>query len=170
MDIVLQILANPIGLFIVGALIGWVFCWFSGMKSRRVMKHQIQELERKDRQNTELVGTQAKALLNDNKALASEVEQLKERINNLKTTVAALSNKPSSQEVMTLRRYQSVVEAMTEKVPGFAQSWQSTLSEMQEEEKRIFGGFSPLVKKLIPVWNTKKAANNRLQIIDDGES
>jgi hypothetical protein len=85
-----------------------------------------------------------------NERKMKEIEELKNQNENLRITVQSLSEKPGRREIKTLYMYQKAVEILTEKAPGFAQSWQSALKDGKEEMKKIDIGLIPFIKKLIP--------------------
>ena len=79
-----------------------------------------------------------------------EVEELKRLNENLRISLQAYVEKPGRREIKQLHLYQKAVEILTEKAPGFAQSWQSALRDGEEEMKRIHLGALPFVKRLLP--------------------
>jgi hypothetical protein len=85
-----------------------------------------------------------------NERMRKEIEELKNQNQNLRITVQSLGEKPGRREVKTLHIYQKAVEILTEKAPGFAQSWQSALKDGAEEMRKIDIGIIPFVKRLLP--------------------
>lgn len=79
-----------------------------------------------------------------------EIDQLKQENENLRITLQVYYDKPGRRELRQLHQMQRAVEILTDKAPGFAQSWQSALREGEEEIKRTERGIVPLVRKLLP--------------------
>lgn len=83
-------------------------------------------------------------------SLREENETLKKRNENLRISVRTLSQKPNRKEVARLQIYQRAIEIMSMKAPGFAPAWQTAVKESEEEFDRIFLGFDPFVRKVVP--------------------
>ncbi len=79
-----------------------------------------------------------------------EIDELKQQNENLRVSLQTWSEKAGRREIKQLHLYQKAVEILTEKAPGFAQSWQSALRDGEEEMKRIHLGAIPFVKRLLP--------------------
>jgi len=87
-----------------------------------------------------------------NERRKKELEELKQQNENLRITLQNYIEKPGRKELRQLHLYQKAIEILTIKAPGFAQSWQSALSEAEQEIGRVEIGLVPFVKKLIP-WS-----------------
>jgi len=79
-----------------------------------------------------------------------EIGELKQQNENLRVSLQTYSEKPGRREIKQLHLYQKAVEILTDKAPGFAQSWQSALRDGENEMKRIHLGAVPFVKRLLP--------------------
>jgi hypothetical protein len=91
-----------------------------------------------------------------------EVEELKRQNENLRVSLQSFSEKPGRKEIKQLNLYQKAVEILTEKAPGFAQSWQSALRDGEEEMKLIHLGAIPFVKRLLPrAPSSRKSIENK---------
>jgi MFS superfamily sulfate permease-like transporter len=91
-----------------------------------------------------------------------EVEELKRQNENLRISLQSFSEKPGRKEIKQLHLYQKAVEILTEKAPGFAQSWQSALRDGEEEMKLIHLGAIPFVKLLLPrTPSSRKSIENK---------
>lgn len=80
----------------------------------------------------------------------AEIEQLKQNNENLRVTLQSYYEKPGRKELRQLHLMQRAVEILTEKAPGFAQSWQSAVREGEEEIRQTEKGVIPMVRKLLP--------------------
>jgi hypothetical protein len=110
---------------------------------QRRLKKQIAELRRHMQTKLEI---EAEA----QERRREEIEQLKRENENLRITLQAYYEKPGRRELRQLHQMQRAVEILTDKAPGFAQSWQSALREGEEEIKHTERGILPLVRKLLP--------------------
>ena len=110
---------------------------------QRRLKKQIAELRRHMQTKLEI---EAEA----QERRREEIDLLKRENENLRITLQAYYEKPGRRELRQLHQMQRAVEILTDKAPGFAQSWQSALREGEEEIKRTERGILPLVRKLLP--------------------
>lgn len=91
-----------------------------------------------------------------NERVRKDIEELKRQNENLRISLHALDVKPGRSEIKQLHIYQKVVEILTEKVPGFAQSWQSTIRDVQEDMRKIDLGRIPIVRRLLQGRGTSR--------------
>lgn len=82
--------------------------------------------------------------------LRSDIEILKKQNENLRISLRAYSQKPNRKEMAQLQVYHRAVEIMSLKAPGFAPAWQLALRESEEELDKMYLGFHPFVKKIVP--------------------
>ena len=97
----------------------------------------------------------------------SEIERLKSECENLRITLQSYYQKPGRAELRLLQVYQKAVEVLTEKAPGFAQSWQSAMREGEEEVKKAEKGIVPFIKRLIP---SRTGMSTEIEKSADGEN
>ncbi len=82
--------------------------------------------------------------------LRSDLETLKKQNENLRISLRAYSQKPNRKEMTQLQVYHRAVEIMSLKAPGFAPAWQLALRESEEDLDKMYLGFHPFVKKVVP--------------------
>lgn len=82
--------------------------------------------------------------------LKQDVETLKKQNENLRVSLRAFSQKPNRKEMAKLQMYQRAIEIMYLKAPGFAPAWQLALQESEDELDKVYLGFHPFVKKVVP--------------------
>ena len=82
--------------------------------------------------------------------LRKDVELLKKQNENLRISLRAYSQKPNRKEMELLQVYQRAIEIMSLKAPGFAPAWQLAMKESEEEIEKMYIGFHPFVKKVVP--------------------
>ncbi|MDR0478034.1 MAG: hypothetical protein LBH14_08915 [Desulfobulbaceae bacterium] len=80
----------------------------------------------------------------------AEMEQLKKERDNLRITVQSLNQKPGRKEIRQFYIYQTALDIMFEKAPGFAPAWQVTLKEAEQRFEKSESGVMPMLKRLMP--------------------
>ena len=80
----------------------------------------------------------------------AELEQLKKERDNLRITVQSLNQKPGRKEIRQFYIYQTALDIMFEKAPGFAPAWQVTLKEAEQRFEKSESGVMPMLKRLMP--------------------
>ena len=91
--------------------------------------------------------------------MKSEIEDLKKKNANLKTSMHSLSGKPGRREKLQLQVYQSAIEKMSVRAPGFAPAWHIVLRECEEEAGRSLSGTIPFINRIVPAVGTGWADN-----------
>jgi hypothetical protein len=77
-----------------------------------------------------------------------EIEKLKKENENMRITLANLSQKPEKAEIRQFYVYQKAIDLMFERAPGFAPAWQSTLKEAEGSVQDAEQGIVPLMKRV----------------------
>ncbi|MDR3088754.1 MAG: hypothetical protein LBU39_02935 [Desulfobulbaceae bacterium] len=80
----------------------------------------------------------------------AELTQLKQERDNLRITVQSLNQKPGRKEIRQFYIYQTALDIMFEKAPGFAPAWQVTLKEAEQRFEKSESGVVPMLKRLMP--------------------
>ncbi len=86
----------------------------------------------------------------ENERRKQELEILKQERDNLRITVQSLNQKPGRKEIRQFYVYQTALDMMFEKAPGFAPAWQITLKEAENLFEKSEKGVVPLLKRLMP--------------------
>ncbi len=86
----------------------------------------------------------------ENERRKNELESLKQERDNLRITVQSLNQKPGRKEIRQYYIYQTALDMMFEKAPGFAPAWQITLKEAERVFDESEKGVVPLLKRLMP--------------------
>jgi hypothetical protein len=137
------ILTSP---FIEGLLLGAFFCCFiyiRGVLRRRELSREISRL--KTHLHTKLEIDSA-----DNERRKQELIALRQERDNLRITVQSLNQKPGRKEIRQYYIYQTALDIMFEKAPGFAPAWQITIKEAERLFEKSEQGVVPLLKRLMP--------------------
>jgi hypothetical protein len=140
-------------LFVKGLALGIVFCLvvcFRGFLRRYELKKEIDRLRNHLHTKLEIDAT-------ENERRKAELERLRQEKDNLQITVQALNHKPGRKEIRQYFIYQTALDIMFEKAPGFAPAWQITLKEAESLFEKSERGVVPLLKRLMPSSPDKQA-------------
>ena len=130
--------------FLIGLLVGLIFLSISKIRNafaKRNLNKQIKELKN---QIVEL----HKIVVDAGISHSSQLNELKEKNNNMEKAINALNRKPSRNELKTLYLYDKTIHLMFCKVPGFSTIWEDTLKEAQKEMEEIESGKRKLFDKI----------------------
>ena len=145
-----NIIANP---FAKGLAIGVIFTiivYVRGFLRRRELAQEVSRLRNHLHTKLEIDST-------ENARRKGELETLKQERDNLRITVQSLNNKPGRKEIRQYYIYQTALDMMFEKAPGFAPAWQITLKEAEKIFDESERGVIPLLKRLMPTNADKQA-------------
>lgn len=92
--------------------------------------------------------------------LQNEVEKLKKENENLRITIATLSNKPGRAELKTLHIWDKAIRILTLKSPTFAPAWEMAIAEANKEIEDAESGMKALVRKVFPMLPQDYGQNN----------
>lgn len=146
----LTIITNP---FAQGIFVGLVLCvvvYVRGFLRRRELTKDITLL--RSHLHTKLEIDSA-----ENEKRKQALEQLKHERDNLRITVQSLNQKPGRKEIRQYFLYQTALDMMFEKAPGFAPAWQVTMKEAERLFDKSEKGVVPLLKRLVPASPGKQA-------------
>ncbi len=142
--------------FAKGLIIGFLLpliILIRGYLSRRDLKKEVANL--RSQLHTKLEIDSA-----ENEQRKKEIEALKQERDNLRITVQSLDQKPGRKEIRQYYLYQSALDIMFEKAPGFAPAWQITLKEAENLFEKSEAGVVPLLKRLTPSNADKQVAEH----------
>jgi hypothetical protein len=145
------IISNP---FAKGLAIGIIFCiiiYIRGFLRRRELSQEVARLR------THL-HTKLEIDSGENERRKHELETLKQERDNLRITVQSLNQKPGRKEIRQYYIYQTALDMMFEKAPGFAPAWQITIKEAEKSFDESEKGVVPLLKRLMPTNTDKQVA------------
>ncbi len=143
------LLATP---FVQGLLLGFFVCtvvYIRGWLRRRELSQEIKRL--KSHLHTKMEIDSA-----DNEKRKQELIALRQERDNLRITVQSLNQKPGRKEIRQYYIYQTALDIMFEKAPGFAPAWQVTLKEAERLFDKSEQGVVPLLKRLMPTSTNKQ--------------
>jgi hypothetical protein len=146
----MNIIENP---FARGLIIGIIFCviiYIRGFMRRRELSKEVERLRTHLHTKLEIDSS-------DNERRKQELDRLKQERDNLRITVQSLNQKPGRKEIRQYFLYQTALDIMFEKAPGFAPAWQVTLKEAESLFEKSERGVVPLLKRLMPTNLDKQA-------------
>jgi hypothetical protein len=159
----MTLISNP---FAKGLILGIVFCmviYIRGWLRRRELSQEVDRLRNHLHTKLEIDST-------ENERRKNEMSRLKQERDNLRITVQSLNQKPGRKEIRQYYIYQTALDIMIEKAPGFAPAWQVTLKEAENLFEKSESGVVPLLKRLMPTSTDKQAEEyekiSRLSIAD----
>ncbi len=161
-----SLITNPL---VKGLVIGIVLCviiYIRGFLRRRELTKEVNRLRAHLHTKLEIDST-------ENERRKAELERLKQERDNLRITVQSLNQKPGRKEIRQYFVYQTALDIMFEKAPGFAPAWQITLKEAETLFEKSEKGVVPLLKRLMPTTPDKQAEEyekiSRISIEDSGK-
>lgn len=146
----ITIIGNP---FAKGLALGVIFCiiiYIRGFIRRTELTKEVNRLRSHLHTKLEIDST-------ENERRKAELERLKQERDNLRITVQSLNQKPGRKEIRQYFIYQTALDIMFEKAPGFAPAWQITLKEAESLFEKSEKGVVPLLKRLMPSTPDKQA-------------
>ncbi len=146
----MSVISNP---FAKGLALGIVLCiiiYLRGYLRRRELAKEVNRLRTHLHTKLEIDSS-------ENERRKSELDRLKQERDNLQITVQSLNQKPGRKEIRQYFVYQTALDIMFEKAPGFAPAWQITLKEAEELFEKSEKGVVPLLKRLMPSTPDKQA-------------
>lgn len=146
----MNIISNP---FAKGLALGIVLCiviYLRGFLRRRELSKEVDRLRSHLHTKLEIDST-------ENERRKGELDRLKQERDNLQITVQSLNQKPGRKEIRQYYIYQTALDIMFEKAPGFAPAWQITLKEAEDLFEKSEKGVVPLLKRLMPSTPDKQA-------------
>lgn len=146
---ILEILTTP---FVGGLLLGLFFCFFIYVRNLLRCRELTKEIAR-------LKGhlhTKMEIDSEENERRKQEITTLKQERDNLRITVQSLNQNPGRKEIRQYYIYQTALDIMFEKAPGFAPAWQVTLKEAERLFEKSEQGVVPLLKRLMPTSTNRQ--------------
>lgn len=145
----MTIIGNP---FAKGLAIGILLCvliYLRGLLRRRELSKEVDRLRAHLHTKLEIDSS-------ENERRKNELTRLQQERDNLRITVQSLNQKPGRKEIRQYYIYQTALDIMFEKAPGFAPAWQVTLKEAENLFEKSESGVVPLLKRLMPTSADKQ--------------
>lgn len=122
-----------------------IFVWAGNARSQFAKQREIEDLKKHLHTNMNI---QAKGY----EEIQQQVEKLKQENENLRITLATLSNKPGRAELKILHTWDKAVKLLTMKSPAFAPAWELAVDEARKEIDEADMGARSLVRKVFALF------------------
>lgn len=150
---------------LIGLGIGILLCiifWIQGrIKTAQKIKNYVEE----NAQLKSHLNTQMNITAKGNEAVQQDLLDRQRTIDNLKSTISALKEKPGRDKLRVLYVYDKAIHIMFEKHPGFATMWAGVLKEAETEIEKSETGILPLIKKVFkpgpPMISAKNISSDK---------
>ncbi|MBW6458727.1 MAG: hypothetical protein K0B52_06155 [FCB group bacterium] len=133
---------------LIGLAMGLLLCLVVWIQARIKTKMQIKRYVEDNEQLKNHLNTQMHISAKGNEAVQQEMNDQRKTIENLRSTVGVLKEKPGRDKLHVLYVYDKAIHLMFEKHPGFATMWAGVLKEAEAEIERTESGFLPMIKKV----------------------
>lgn len=154
MEAFLEILKQPFTLGLMLGLLLTFFVWKTGFTAKRHLKVENNRLSADMKELQGHLKTQLKISATGNETLSKSLEELKEKNENLRVSIANLQQKPEKSEMRHLHITDAAVRMMREQAPGFATAWEKALRAAEEEYIDSENGISKLIRKVMPKYGS----------------
>lgn len=139
------------GVFSVGLGIGLLFtliAWLNSFGGRSAMKKEIENLEKEIENLKKHLHISMSIHAKGSEEMEREMNSLKRENENLRITVATLSNKPGRAELEMLHTWDKAIKVLTLKSPAFAPAWEMAIEEARKEVEETRVGVKSLMRKV----------------------
>ncbi len=134
---------------LIGLFAGWLLATVKGFFKVREYKKELEDYKKHLERQMKI--TQEGAI-----KIESDIEKLKKENENLRVTVKTLGQKPGRSELRLLNVYDSALRKMMLKAPGFAQGWELSMQEAENEYEDHEKGLKTVIKKVFSTGITHK--------------
>lgn len=138
-DSILGLVGLGLGLLITLAT------WLKGIFSRSSLRREIEDMKKN-------LNLQMQINAKGNDEVKTELERLKKENENLRISVATLSNRPGRTELKTLHVWDKAIRSLIIKSPAFAPAWEVALEEAKREMEEANAGVRPLIRKAFTLF------------------
>lgn len=133
---------------LIGLGIGLLLCIVIWIQGRIRMNMKIKTYVEENAQLKSHLNTQMNISAKGSEAVQNDLNAQRKTIDNLKSTISSLKEKPGRDKLHVLYVYDKAIHIMFEKHPGFATMWAGVLKEAETEIEKAETGFLPLVRKV----------------------
>lgn len=137
----------------VGLIVA-ILVWLGKRRTQSALRKELETLKG-------YLNTQMSINSKGYEELRKEVETLRKQNENLRVTVATLSNKPGRAEIKTLHIWDKALRSLVVTSPGFAPAWEMALAEAQKSvSEETDSGVKALVRKVFPMLPQESSATS----------
>ncbi|NJO44114.1 MAG: hypothetical protein HC769_37325 [Cyanobacteria bacterium CRU_2_1] len=121
-----------------------VLVWVNSLGKRSSLRREVEELKKH-------LHTQMDINSKGYEELKKELATLRKENENLRITVATLSNKPGRAELKTLQIWDKAIRILVLQSPAFASAWETAISTAKKDVEETDSGVKALVRKVFPL-------------------
>ncbi|MFW6045059.1 MAG: hypothetical protein ACOCR1_04870 [Planctomycetota bacterium] len=147
-----NIMQHPVLSMLFGVFIGLAIGLAIGLVKAFKMRVEYRSRERKLNEEIanlrEHIHRQMEINARGNSSLEEELEDLRQKNENLRVTVKTLENKPGRAEIKQLKIYDRAVRLMNERAPGFSGAWEKALRDAEEMVEGSETGMRAFVRRV----------------------
>ncbi|MFO7841893.1 MAG: hypothetical protein R6V48_07065 [Fidelibacterota bacterium] len=133
---------------LIGFGIGLLVCIVIWIQARIKLKMSVKSYVEENERLKNHLNTQMHISAKGNESVQKELADLRKMIDNLKSTITVLKEKPGRDKLHVLYVYDKAIHIMFEKHPGFATMWAGVLKDAEAEIEKEECGFLPMIKKV----------------------
>ena len=133
---------------LIGLAIGLLLCLVVWIQARIKTKMQIKNFVEENEQLKSHLHTHMNISAKGNEAVQQDLAIQRKTIENLRSTIGVLKEKPGRDKLNVLYVYDKAIHLMFEKHPGFATMWAGVLKEAEAEIEKTESGFLPMIKRV----------------------
>ncbi|MBF2075162.1 MAG: hypothetical protein IGS50_15575 [Synechococcales cyanobacterium C42_A2020_086] len=135
---------NLFGAGLGAGLLVALWVWFSKLSTRSTLNKELEGLKQH-------LHTQMSITAKGYEELKQELETLRKENENLRITVATLSNKPGRAELKTLHVWDKAIRTLILNSPAFAPAWEMAVAEAKREIEETDSGVKALVRRVFSI-------------------
>jgi len=133
---------------LIGLAIGLLLCLVVWIQARIKTKMQIKNYVEENEQLKNHLHTHMNISAKGNEAVQQDLAIQRKTIENLRSTIGVLKEKPGRDKLHVLYVYDKAIHLMFEKHPGFATMWAGVLKEAEAEIEKTESGLLPMIRKV----------------------
>lgn len=169
MDQVFYILSQPFTWGLVIGLFMMVMIWRVMHKDVAMLKSDNKRLQEENRELQSHLSTQLKINASGNAQLEKQLEELKEKNENLRMNLNVAQQKPGRAERRQLEVLEMAASQMREQAPGFAPAWEKAVRDAEVHQTDAESGLKKLIRKVIPSRKTSPVISVEKSEVKDAE-
>jgi small-conductance mechanosensitive channel len=150
METFMQIISEPFTWGLIVGIFLLVMVWRVMRKDIVMLRNEKKRLQEENKELQGHLNTQLKINATGNDQLQSQLDDLREQNENLRSNLNVAKQKPGRAELRHLQIMEHAVSAMREQAPGFAPAWEKAMRDAEAAEQSAEGGLKKLMRKVMP--------------------
>ncbi|MFK7910663.1 MAG: hypothetical protein AB8F34_08670 [Akkermansiaceae bacterium] len=165
----MQILMEPFTWGLVLGLFMMSVIWQSMRKDIVNLKHENKRISEDNKELQTHLNTQLKINAMGNEQLQAQLDELREKNENLRSNANVLKQKAGRAELRQLHMMETAVGVMREQAPGFAPAWEKAMRDAESMEEAAEGGLKKLMRRVLPTGKATPAIEMNAESGSDSE-